>query len=166
MRAVAIRPALPSDRSDLVQAIVELQNYERALHATRLPGEGVAEAYLEWLQEQTQNFAGATFVAQSGGVFVGFVVGWIETADVITETPDSNRFGYISDICVLPAFRGQGVAPHLLRAIERHLGQAGIARLRLSALAANASARACYERVGFTPYEVIYEKMFDANRTK
>ena len=162
--AAMIRPALPADRSNLRQAIVELQNYERALHATRLPGEQVADAYLDWLQRQAEASLGATFIAQSAGVFLGFVVGWIEVDEVITETPDSNRFGYISDLCVMPDFRGQGIAAELLKAIERHLRQSDVVRLRLSALAANASARTSYERVGFVPYEVVYEKVLEPER--
>lgn len=164
--AVAVRPAVPADRSHLREAIVELQNYERALHASRLPGEGVADAYLEWLQRQADAFAGAMFVAESENVFAGFVVGWIEATEVITETPDSNRFGYVSDLCVMPSFRGRGIAAQLLQAIETHLRQSDIARLRLSALAANASARKTYERVGFAPYEVVYEKALDPERRK
>jgi len=162
--AVMIRPALPADRSHLRQAIVELQNYERVLHATRLPGEQVADAYLEWLQRQAEASSGAMFIAQNTGVFLGFVVGWIEVDEVITETPDSNRFGYISDLCVISAFRGQGIAALLLKAMEKHLRQTGVGRLRLSALAANASARTSYERVGFVPYEIVYEKVLEPER--
>jgi hypothetical protein len=45
-----IRPAIPSDRPDLRAAIIELQHYERGLHSTRLPGEQVADAHLDWLR--------------------------------------------------------------------------------------------------------------------
>ena len=158
LAAVTIRPAIPADRPHLRQAIVELQDYERVLHMTRLPGEAVADAYLDWLQRQADTAAGTVLVAESESAFVGFVVGWIEVSEIITETPDSNRFGYISDICVMPAFRGQRIAAQLLRAIEQHLRRAGVVRLRINALAANTSARLCYERAGFAPYEVHHEK--------
>src|SRR5262249_31319082 len=35
----------------------------------------------------------------------------------------------------------------------------GIARVRINSLADNKSARASYERAGFAPYEIVYEKM-------
>src|SRR5271168_1440722 len=108
--AVTIRPAIPADRPQLRQSIVELQDYERALHLTRLPGELVADAYLDWLQRQVETATGTMLVAESAGAFVAFVVGWIEVAEIITETPDSNRFGYVSDLCVMPAFRGRRAA--------------------------------------------------------
>ena len=98
-------------------------------------------------------------VAESGGEFAGFVAGWVEQAGNIGETPDSNRFGHVSDICVMPAFRGRRIAGLLLEAVERHLRRAGVTRLRVNALAANAPARASYERAGFAPYEVLHEKV-------
>ena len=61
--------------------------------------EQIADAYLDWMLRQAE-VSGAVLVAESGGSFVGFVAGWIEQADNVAETPDFNRFGYISDICV------------------------------------------------------------------
>jgi ribosomal protein S18 acetylase RimI-like enzyme len=90
--------------------------------------------------------------------FRRFVAGWIEETKNIGETPDSNRVGYISDICVMPDFRGRRIATQLLSSIEQHLGRAAVARLRINSLAANQSARASYEHAGFLPYEIIYEK--------
>jgi ribosomal protein S18 acetylase RimI-like enzyme len=156
--AVTIRPATPTDRPHLRKAVVELQDHERRLHATRLPGEEIADAYLDWMQRQAA--AGAVLVAESDGAFVGFVAGWVEEAEGMT--PDSNRFGYISDICVLLAFRGQQIAARLLDGIERHLRRTGVVRLRINALATNTSARASYERAGFAPYEVLHEKLIEA----
>jgi hypothetical protein len=44
---VIIRLAAAADWAHLRQAIVELQDYERLPHTTRLPGEQVADAYVE-----------------------------------------------------------------------------------------------------------------------
>jgi hypothetical protein len=43
-------------------------------------------------------------VAKAAGVFAGFAAGRIVEEKLIEETPDSNRFGYVSDVCVLSAF--------------------------------------------------------------
>jgi ribosomal protein S18 acetylase RimI-like enzyme len=162
--AVTVRPAIATDRRDVREAIVELQEHERALHPTRLPGERIADAYWDWLWLRLEAADGAMLVAESDGAFVGFIVGWIETVEVVTETPDSNRSGYVSDLFVLPAFRGRGVATLLLKAIETRLRRADIRIIRLSALAANVSARSCYEKSGFAPYEVVYEKALEPRR--
>jgi ribosomal protein S18 acetylase RimI-like enzyme len=96
--------------------------------------------------------------APAGGVFAGFAAGWIVQEEYLEETPDSNRFGYISDVCVLPAFRGRRIVARLLEALEVRLSLNGIMRIRLSALAANKAARTSYERLGYAAYEIVYEK--------
>jgi ribosomal protein S18 acetylase RimI-like enzyme len=153
-----IRPATPADRPDLRQAIIALQDYECLRHATRRPGEKIADAYLDWMLRQAEG-NGVVLVAERDTRFVGFVAGWIEQADNIGETADSNHFGYISDISVMPAFRGNQIAAQLLDGIEQYFCRTGVTRLRINALAVNTSAQASYERARFVPYEVLYEKV-------
>ena len=162
MSDVIIRPAMPADLPDLRLAMVELQEHERRLDATtRLPGEQIADAYLARLRQEVAEKRGAILVAERNGAFAGFAVGWIIERDHIPESADSSRFGYLSDICVMPAHRRQGIAQRLLAALEQQLASAGITRFRLFTLAANASARATYESAGFAAYEVLYEKLVD-----
>ena len=157
MNRVVIRAARPTDLADMRRAIVELQEYERRLHTTRLPGEEIADAYVAWVQRQAEK-SGAVLVAEMDRAFAGFAAGWVVEDDNIAETADSNRAGYISDVCVMPAYRGQRIAVELLAAIESHLARTGITRVRLTSLAANASAQAAYQRGGYQPYEIVYEK--------
>ena len=42
LASLIIRPATAVDRPELRKAVVELQDYEHRLHATRLPGEMIA----------------------------------------------------------------------------------------------------------------------------
>jgi ribosomal protein S18 acetylase RimI-like enzyme len=153
----SVRLALPSDRLNLREAIAELHNVEGHLHDSRLPAEETADAYLVWMLGEAAR-DGAVFVAEAGGVFAGFAAGWIVEENWIEETPDSNRFGCVSDVCVLRAFRGRRIAARLLEALETRLSLSGVARIRLSALAANTAARTSYERSGYAPYEIVYEK--------
>ena len=157
LKPPSVRLALPSDRAALRAAVVELHEEERRLHDSRLPGEETADAYLVWMLAEAAR-DGAVFVAEAAGVFAGFAAGWIVQENVIEETPDSNRFGYVSDVCVLPAFRGRRIAARLLEALEARLSLTGIKRIRLYALAANKAARTSYERSGYAPYEIVYEK--------
>ena len=161
MSGLLVRKAAPSDRDALRAAIAELHEAERRISpTTRLPGEETADAYLVWMLAQVAEHGGVVLVAEFGGVFAGFAAGWIVTENNIEETPDSNRFGLISDICVLAPFRGRRIASRLLDALSAHLMQSGgVARLRLCVLAGNAAAIAAYERSGFAPYEVVYEKL-------
>jgi ribosomal protein S18 acetylase RimI-like enzyme len=157
MDGLAIRAAIPSDGPQLRRAVVELQDHESRLHPSRLPGEQIADAYLTWMQGRAARH-GAVLIAEFDGAFAGFVAGWIEEESHICETPESNRFGYISDICVLSLYRGRRIASRLLDAVERRLRGEGVTRVRLFTLAANRAARASYERSGYAAYEVVYEK--------
>jgi RimJ/RimL family protein N-acetyltransferase len=51
----------------------------------------------------------------------------------------------------------------LLEALEARPCGGGVARIRLSALAANAAARKVYERSGYALCEVVYEKSVGAD---
>lgn len=153
----SVRLAQASDRPFLRAAVVELHEAERRLHDSRLPGEETADAYLVWMLGEAAR-DGAVFVAEVDGMFAGFAAGWLVQENHIEETPDSNRFGYISDVCVLPAFRGRRIAALVLDALETRLSLSGVKRIRLWALAANKAARASYERSGYARYEIVYEK--------
>ena len=155
-----IRKATAYDKGALRGAVTELHEYE--LSSTRLPGEATADAYLVWMLATAAEQRGTVLVAEHDGAFAGVAAGWIAEENNIEETPDSNRFGLISDICVLPPFRDRRIASRLLDALTEHLAAAGVSRIRLSVLAENAAARTAYERSGFAPHEIVYEKVVGA----
>ena len=158
MPHVTIRPATEADRPLLRAATIELQDYERSLHDTRRAGEDVADLCLEQDIETLARKSGFSFVAEVDGEAAGYVSFWVEEDDVAGETADSNRFGYIANICVLARFRGQGIAAALLRSAERSFAEQNVSRVRINMLANNDSARRAYAKAGFAPYEVMYEK--------
>jgi ribosomal protein S18 acetylase RimI-like enzyme len=164
MDGLSIRDASSSDRPHLRAAIIELHEHERSLHDSRLPGEEAADAYLEWMLGEAAERGGAVLLAEVEGAMAGFAAGWIVEEDILEETPDSNRFGYVSDVCVLQSFRGRHIAAKLIEALEQLLCESGVMRIRLSTLAANAPARSAYERAGYTPYEIVYEKVIGQRR--
>src|SRR5258706_359020 len=100
-----IRPYRDADHADLRAAFIELQETEHALHDSRLRGEPIADAYLAWLHREVATYRGAILVAEAAGIFQGFVACWVVRHTNIIETPDSNTFGLVSDICVLPMWR-------------------------------------------------------------
>jgi ribosomal protein S18 acetylase RimI-like enzyme len=161
-----IRPYVAADRRAVIDALTALQEHERALHDTRLPGDGATEIYLDNLLEDLAAQSGAIFIAEADGKFAGLVTGLIETYEVILETRDSSVYGYCSDIYVAPEFRGSGLAQMLLNVMERHLAaQAPITRFRISVLAVNRIACRAYERAGFVPYEMMYERLIRRDRS-
>jgi len=158
MAGAVIRPYRETDRAAVIAAEIDMQEYERTLHDTRLPGAGVMDAYLDRLLQEDAAQSGALLVAEENSRLVGLVACTVVEDDAVQETADSNVHGYVNDIYVVPERRGSGLAQALLRAAEDHLASTGITRVRINVLAANAMARRAYEKHGFEPYEVMYEK--------
>ena len=159
MENLVIRAGTPADRADLLRGVMALQDYEAGLHETRLPAASCGEAYLDWMLGQVREQQGCCYLAFQAGAFVGFVAGWVERIESVAETADSTVFGYISDICILPGWRRQGLAQVLLAAAEGYLRAQGVRRLRIGSLAGNQAAVAAYRSAGFQPYEIILEKV-------
>ena len=158
MSRPAVRPYRDSDRAAAIEALAGIQEHERRLHDTRRPAAEMVEPYFARLRGRVAEQSGAMLVAEIGGSFAGFVACFVVADNNPAETPDSNRFGYVSDLYVAPERRGGGVAQLLLAAAERHLAETGVTRLRVGVLAANQSARRAYEAYGLELYEAIYEK--------
>ncbi len=128
-----IRPYAPTDYDWVLQCEVELQEHERAM-----------------------------LIAENAeGQRVGLVAGHIVDEPWPMETRDSTRYGYVSDIFLKPGVRSSGLAKSLLDAIAAHLHRADptLTRLRVNVLAVNRIACRAYEKAGFTPYEVMYERL-------
>lgn len=164
--SVIVRSARAGDGPALLRAIADLQNAERAMHDTRVAGTPeFARAYLRWIEARALADAGAVLVAADrsgrgggGRGIVGFAAGWVERVENVAETEDSNVFGHVSDVHVVPARRGERIAGLLLAALEERLARSGVRRLRIGLLAGNAVACAAYHRHGFRPYELVLEK--------
>lgn len=142
----------------MLDAISALQDVERALHDTRRPGQEIAEPYLAELEAYVASGEGAVLVAEIGQELAGFIACMVVREPTITETEDSQVYGYVSDLYVSPDHRGRKIGKALLLASERLLAERGVSRVRLHALAANSPAAAAYIRTGFEAYEVIFEK--------
>lgn len=157
-----IRPYMPTDHDWVLQCEVELQEHERAIHDTRLPGSAHTQDYLTMLWDTLAKDQGAMLIAEdAAGERLGLVAGHIIDQPWPMETPDSTRYAYVSDIFIKPQARGTGLAAELLDAIAAHLRRAdpSVTRLRVNVLAVNRIACRAYEKAGFTPYEVMYERL-------
>ncbi len=154
------RPAQPADRPTLVEFMAELQEFERALYSNRTEGYSMAEAHLVYLEELVRLQNGQILVAEQAGQRLGFLVCFIETLDDgdLHVVEAERRSGFISDLYVIPAARGQGVGKALLQAAEAHFRDLGLTTIQLTALFNNHTARRVYDGSGYELYEVVYAK--------
>ena len=155
---IMVRTATAADHGALKAAIVDLQEYERALHDSRRPGITIADAYIADLAQRVAERQGILVVAETDGGFAGYAAGWVQQDDTLAQTEDANHYGYVFDCYVIPAKRGLGIAGHLLQAVEAHLWNTGVTRIRIGSLATNLAALQAYRRHGFVAYEMLLEK--------
>jgi ribosomal protein S18 acetylase RimI-like enzyme len=74
--------------------------------------------------------------------------------------------GHITQLCIEPALRGQGLGQHLLAQCASHLAERGVAYLSLTVTEANTSALRLYEKQGFRTLHrfeaMVWDKAFSA----
>jgi GNAT superfamily N-acetyltransferase len=166
MSALTIRPAIAADRPWLVEAMAAINDHERRFHDSRRPGADCADAYLAQTEAAIARDGGAILLALRDGKPVGIIAFRITRAGVAAETEDSNVAGYVSDLFVTDSERGNGLAGRLLNEAERYFRDAGLLRMRIGSLAANAPAVRAYRKFGFEDYELILEKPLAAGNTR
>lgn len=60
----------------------------------------------------------------------------------------------VHDVVVVPDYRGRGIAAQMFSQVEVLARQRGACKLTLEVLQGNAAARALYQRLGFTDYQL------------
>ena len=92
-------------------------------------------------------------MAEVGDHVAGFVG---VLTKVSTEEPDEDQtdYAYISDLVVLPSYRGHGLGRHLIQHAEAFARDRGAKVVRVGVLAKNRAARELYRNMGFADYQV------------
>jgi ribosomal protein S18 acetylase RimI-like enzyme len=152
-----IREYTPADRVGVLDAVIELQDYERILEDDRLPGADIAEKHLEYMLQQCADKNGRIFVASISGRVAGLVCVWAEEA-FGEHYARPSRAGFISDLVVREGYRRGGIGRALLEVAEDFLRAQGVTLVHLGVLSRNAIAQSFYVAVGYREYEVVLIK--------
>ncbi|HEV2707374.1 MAG TPA: GNAT family N-acetyltransferase [Pyrinomonadaceae bacterium] len=156
-----IREYRPEDASQVERCFIVLQEHERTVEPRRATGEAVCEKYLEYMHRRAVETGGRVFVAEADGQIVGFSCVWAHVPeDELINAP--GEFAYVSDLVVLPPFRGRRLGYELLRACEEYAVAEGARSLKIGVLARNWGARQLYERFGFEESTVEMTKNLEA----
>jgi len=154
---VRIRAYQPEDNERLAACILELQNVERTLEPDRVEGAQIVARNLEDLLASIRQNQGQIFVAEVSAEVVGFLSVRLEheEGEYLSSLVD---YAYISDLVVLPAYRGRGYGTALLQKAEEFAHQRGMTMLKIQVLARNQQATSVYLHAGFRPYELTLLK--------
>jgi ribosomal protein S18 acetylase RimI-like enzyme len=74
------------------------------------------------------------------------------------QSPAGQPVAFIYDVSVDPAFRRRGYATQAFRALEEQVRSQGVQQIRLHVFGHNHEARALYEKLGFTPTNILMAK--------
>jgi ribosomal protein S18 acetylase RimI-like enzyme len=156
-----VREYHQDDALQLERCFAELQAVELAIEPNRADPMSIAKPYLAHLIQQCREQDGVIFVAEADGAIVGLVCIFarVDSGSLIEV---EREYAYISDLVVLPAWRGQGIGRALLRRAEEYAAQQGAAVLKVDVLAANADAWAVYRAAGFQEHEIRLQKRLDS----
>ncbi len=149
----------------MIEALQELQQHEQNLSDARKNSTlKLAEDYLQTMLSNVQDNNGEIFISFIKEQPAGFISYHYVNDDTVFETDDSNHYALISDICILSKYRNQGLSKSLFDTVFKNLAAKKFeGRVRLSSLADNEIANKTYLKYGFTPYEIIYEKIIGEN---
>ena len=107
---------------------------------------------------EVQKKNGRVLVAEGNeGRLLGWGVAFVVEGEIFI-VPEERTFGYISELFVIEAMRGQGVGRALIQACEAWARSLGLRVLRIGVLAGNERAAAIYQRAGFAPYAMNLRK--------
>jgi ribosomal protein S18 acetylase RimI-like enzyme len=152
-----IRPYRPDDASAVRYCVVELQESERVLDPRLRPGQAIADDYCEQLHAQCREAEGRMFVAEQDGTVVGFVC--VLAREPFTDLDDPpGTYAFVTDLIVLPPWRGHGIGRRLLESAETFARNAGAREFRIGVLSRNLTARRLYLANGFEPHLEIFAK--------
>jgi ribosomal protein S18 acetylase RimI-like enzyme len=157
---ICIRRYQPLDALDLERCFIALQSFERRLEPNRVDGERIASLYRQYLLDRCEQTDGTIIVAEDNGAVVGFVAVFahLDSESLIETTTD---YAYISDLVVLPAYRGHGIGRALLQHAESFAKDHGAKIVKVDVLIANVVAHELYRAIGFQDHEVRLIKVLD-----
>jgi GNAT superfamily N-acetyltransferase len=160
---ITIRPVAPHDQSAIARLWEALTDYHVRLDP-RLPTAvpGAAENYAARLLERRDDSYTRTFVAEVGGLVVGYILGAIiEMQPDLFEYVDS---GFIADVFVHPAYRRRGIARRLVETMNGWFAGQGVARVEWQVASLNPDAIQFWEAVGGQPVTIRMQKSLDEER--
>lgn len=153
MDDLVIRQAVSADTAAIGQLWRKLVDYHRKLDRN-LPAatQDGSERYAKRVADTLQDTYTQAFVAEQNGKVVGFVIGVI--VDLVPDMFEGNMGGFLADIYVDDAYRGQGAGRQLVEAITRWFRSRGVAHFEWNVAANNPEGRAFWESIGGQPFMI------------
>jgi ribosomal protein S18 acetylase RimI-like enzyme len=149
MNTLIVRRAIETDVPDILPLWKEVMAFHAALDPRFRPAPGGhthwVRAVSDWVQEE-DNYV---LVAEVAGQIVGYIVGMMRENPPVFLPP---RYGFVSDICVAPEWRQQGVGRRMFAALKEWFRQQGADHVELRVAHNNPTSQAFWRAAGCQDY--------------
>lgn len=147
MAEIVIRRATLADApavGDLWEQLVAFhRDLDDAMPKTTRRG---GQLYARRIASQLDDTQACTLVADCGGEIVGYVLGM--TVDLLPDVFEQELSGFLADIFVMEAYRGQGVGRRLVSALENWFREQGLQQYEWYVAARNNAGRTFWRSLG------------------
>ena len=146
---IVLRRAELRDLGDILLLWEEMMRFHAALDPRLEVGsEGASymrQVFREWLGSEDCR----VLVAEAEGQIVGYIVGRVADNPPVFRL---RTYGHISDICVAPQWRRQGVGRHLYQALQEWFKEQALSVVQLNVAHYNSTSLAFWRAMGFEDY--------------
>jgi GNAT superfamily N-acetyltransferase len=147
--SIKIRHYRSKDRQSLEDLATEVQEYERALDKTRVPGKQIAKRHVDRLLKPIETREGIVLIAEFNGKCIGYIA-----VHKYEDFMDTYTAFSINDLGVTKAFRGQGIGAALLKETERIAREEfGLNYLKIGVMVKNEAPHRLYKCLGYSDRE-------------
>lgn len=152
-----IRPLRSIDEIEkIVELWVKLMGDREASYLRFIVDEDDRRRWVEYMARAYLEDPESILVAEDDGVPVGFIAS--RSYIFPFKLNGSDRYAIITDLYVLPEYRGRGIGRKLLEECISRLKAKGYSRVRLSVWVENSRAIKLYDSLGFKPRVIVMEK--------
>lgn len=148
MSDVLIRPALPPDLPAVIALWRQLQDINASFDPRLTLGESAADWFIGYLADQLDNPNMAVLVAEQEKTIIGYTFGQIMRRPTLA----SGDCGYVADVCVEEAWRGQGIGRQLYEHLRAWFRANGITAIEVQVVRANPASQAFWRKMGYSEF--------------
>lgn len=150
---ITIRLVEPRDEAAIARLWQALSDYHVQIDSRLpVPVSGAARSYASRLLETRDDPFTRTYVAETGGQVVGYILGAV--IDLQADLFEYVDTGFIADVFVDPAYRRQGIARRLVETVTDWFAAQGVRHVEWQVAAANVEAIKFWTAVGGQPLTI------------
>ena len=149
MSQVVIRQATRNDVGGILPLWTEMMNLHSALDERFRPAPDAEKHWAEVLRSWLRDDDFCVLVADAEGQLVGYIIGMMRANPPVLLPP---TYGLVSDICVDPAWRQQGIGRRLFEALEYWFREKGLSTVQLNVAHFSPVSQAFWRAMGCEDY--------------